>query len=316
MSCYHRTRQNVILKKYPNDLEILLQEYPDKPWNWIFLSRNNRITEEFIISHIDYPWNYHALSDRRSDLSIEFIESHIDKPWNWARLSRNRNVTLEFILENKDRSWNWVSIDKRFNSSVEFLEEHLSQPYDWQALSSKYHLPLNFIEKYTDKPWDWNSLSKNYHITEEFIKKHIDKPWEWEDLYEYTEFALPIFEKYHSDNMQYLFWLLSNPHITLDVIERYISENKYDFESINIWTSISRNPNITVDFIEKYIDKPWDWNMISRNQFQWHSVVFEKIYKYELTNVRQIFKDIFLKVPHTAAIPELSDVIEKYMDVI
>jgi hypothetical protein len=38
----------------------LLEKYPDKPWNWGFISKNPNLT-------------------------IEFVENNPDKPWDWCR---------------------------------------------------------------------------------------------------------------------------------------------------------------------------------------------------------------------------------------
>ena len=65
-----------------NELEKLLLEFPDKPWNWKELSRNPNIT-------------------------LEIVEANPDKPWNWYYFSGNPNVTIDFIKKCPDKSWNW-----------------------------------------------------------------------------------------------------------------------------------------------------------------------------------------------------------------
>ena len=45
-----------------NHLYILLQLYPDKPWDWAGLSQNPNITWEIIQAHPDKPWDYDGLS--------------------------------------------------------------------------------------------------------------------------------------------------------------------------------------------------------------------------------------------------------------
>ena len=40
------------------------------------------------------------------------------------------------------------------------------------------------------------------------------------------------------------------------------------------WNGISRNPNITMGVIEKYPDKPWDWEDISCNPFNYEKELF------------------------------------------
>jgi len=40
-----------------NELVELLEEYPDKPWNWIAISANPNVNMEYIESHPDKSWN-------------------------------------------------------------------------------------------------------------------------------------------------------------------------------------------------------------------------------------------------------------------
>lgn len=47
-----------------NALEILLEKYPDKSWNWKFLSVNPNITHDFIKRYPDKPWIIHNCSQR------------------------------------------------------------------------------------------------------------------------------------------------------------------------------------------------------------------------------------------------------------
>ena len=45
-----------------NELQKLLLKYPDKPWNWYWLSCNSNITMDFIEKYPDNPWNRNAIS--------------------------------------------------------------------------------------------------------------------------------------------------------------------------------------------------------------------------------------------------------------
>ena len=63
---------NSPLKMEDNELQKLLQKYPNKPWYWFYLSYNPNIT-------------------------LEFVEKYLYKPWDWVGLSYNTNVTMEFV---------------------------------------------------------------------------------------------------------------------------------------------------------------------------------------------------------------------------
>ena len=56
----------------------IVEKYPDKPWNWKWLSENSNFTLEIIQKNIGKPWNWYWLS-KNPNISIKFIERHIDK---------------------------------------------------------------------------------------------------------------------------------------------------------------------------------------------------------------------------------------------
>ena len=56
----------------PNITIEIIEKYPDKPWNWNWMSCNSNIT-------------------------MEFIEKYSDKPWDWDWISSNPNITIEII---------------------------------------------------------------------------------------------------------------------------------------------------------------------------------------------------------------------------
>ena len=56
----------------------LILKYPDKHWNWYWLSLNPNIT-------------------------FQNISDHPDKSWYWSQLSRHRNITFQNILDYSDK---------------------------------------------------------------------------------------------------------------------------------------------------------------------------------------------------------------------
>lgn len=64
-----------------NQLQKLINAYPNKPWNWTILSRNPNITMDDVLARPD-------------------------KAWNWGSLSLNPNITIKIVLEHSTRSWN------------------------------------------------------------------------------------------------------------------------------------------------------------------------------------------------------------------
>ena len=41
-----------------NPLWYLIQKYPEKPWNWFWISHNPNITWEHILINPEKPWNW------------------------------------------------------------------------------------------------------------------------------------------------------------------------------------------------------------------------------------------------------------------
>jgi hypothetical protein len=88
------------LKKPDNDLWILIELFPDKPWDWYWISKNKNITWQNII---DNP----------------------DKSWDWYYISSNPNITWEIIVDNPDKQWNWYGISMNdFNHDKKMSEYH------------------------------------------------------------------------------------------------------------------------------------------------------------------------------------------------
>jgi hypothetical protein len=65
----------------------IIEKYPDKSWDWKWISENPNIT-------------------------MEIIEKYPDNPWNWSYISENPNITMEIIEKYPDRTWNWEWISK------------------------------------------------------------------------------------------------------------------------------------------------------------------------------------------------------------
>ena len=56
----------------------ILETYPNKPWEWDYISANPNIT-------------------------MEIIEKYPNKPWSWVHISCNPNITMEFIEKYIDK---------------------------------------------------------------------------------------------------------------------------------------------------------------------------------------------------------------------
>lgn len=69
-----------------------VEKYPEKQWNWAWISSNPRTTKEIIEKHMSAnPYEYQAY-------------------WNWSYISCNPNITIEFIEKYSEKPWRWDRI--------------------------------------------------------------------------------------------------------------------------------------------------------------------------------------------------------------
>ena len=113
------------------DITYLLQKYPDKQWDWYYLSRNSIITMKDILNNPDKPWDWSMLSSNKN-ITIKDLLNNPDKPWDWSMLSsHNKNITIEFIEKNIDKI-NFSSLSSNIfrdeNSYLELLNKYVKLP--------------------------------------------------------------------------------------------------------------------------------------------------------------------------------------------
>lgn len=243
-----------------NALEILLEKYPYKRWDWKFLSVNPNITQDFIKRYPDKPWiidnnkyitrtvnNY--LDDDYDTFTIKLNEYE-----KWAVISQDLTITLDFIEKNIDMPFNWHFISRNPNITIDFIKKYPNVQWNWRNISENKGISMNDIEMNPDMPWNLNGISCNPNLTSEFIEKYpenrsaSDKSWNWE-------------------------LISQNPNINIEYIEKKyvscISSSEWK------WVIISRSPSITFDFIEKNIDKI-NWGSLSRNTFEHQNMLLLK----------------------------------------
>jgi hypothetical protein len=77
-------------------LSIMMKDvlaYPEKPWNWRWISSNSGITMRDVLAHPGKPWNWELISGK-PDIVMGDILSYPEKPWDWNELSQN-----EFLFD-------------------------------------------------------------------------------------------------------------------------------------------------------------------------------------------------------------------------
>ena len=104
----------------------IIQNNPEKPWNWNGISYNPNITFNIIRENPEKPWNWYNLS-QNPNITWDIIQNNLEKPWNWDGISRNPNITFNIIRENPEREWNWIEIS--YNNFTKEKEKFIRQKY-------------------------------------------------------------------------------------------------------------------------------------------------------------------------------------------
>lgn len=239
-----------------NALEILLEKYPDKRWDWGCISINPNITQDFIKRYPDKPWiinNHKYITQTVNDYLDDYNTIKLSKNDTWAIISQDLNITLNFIEKNIDMPFNWHFISQNPNITIDFIKKYPNVQWNWRNISENKGILMDDIEMNIDMPWDWNwiGISCNPNLTTAFIEKYPDtnrstnERWNWD-------------------------FISRNPNINIEYIEKnYAKDDAFK------WVIISRSPSITIDFIEKNIDKI-NWGSLSRNTFEHQNMLLLK----------------------------------------
>jgi hypothetical protein len=83
-----------------------IENNPDKPWNWEYLSENPNITWDIVVDNPEKKWDYDSLSVN-PNITWDIIEANLDKPWIYELLSENlmykypffNNQQLSYLLK-------------------------------------------------------------------------------------------------------------------------------------------------------------------------------------------------------------------------
>jgi hypothetical protein len=117
-----------------------INKYPDKPWEWHYLSHNPNLTIDFIKKNPDIDdnkWNWYFISEN-PNISMSDIESNPDQKWRWGSISKNPSITIEFIEKNIDKVY-WETIS---HNTFEYQNELLK--------NDKIDRLLKFTKLHTD----------------------------------------------------------------------------------------------------------------------------------------------------------------------
>jgi len=147
---------NFILKN-PDFNIYLVKKSKDKWWQ---LSYNPNITWDIIQNNPDKYWDWSNIS-RNPNITWDIIQNNPDKDWDWQFISRNPNITWDIIQNNPDKDWDWTSISEHPNITWEIIQNNPDKDWDWNSISEHPNITWEIIQNNPDKDWNWNYISCN-----------------------------------------------------------------------------------------------------------------------------------------------------------
>lgn len=228
-------------------------------------------------------WNWATIS-RRSHIDISIILSNLNKPWDWRAISRK--VTAEFVVKNlyhKNIRIPWIFYEVNIdNSSVEFMISNICCKrtnvliqWDWHKISNMCNIQYKLDNLYyctnqlcikipwifeTDNP---STIAANlYYPGCSFHNVPPEKiPWQWSKVdYNKMNIELYLDSMYYKDGSR-VPWdtrKMMSCKVIMDIINLF-PEMKWD------WRSLSYNKHLTNEFIYKHLYMNWDWYNIKFN---------------------------------------------------
>ena len=150
-----------------------IQEYKDLDAqgkvNWVCLSANQKLSEDFIREFKDQVYWYYISADQK--LSESFIREFQNKV-NWINISANQKLSEDFIREFKDKiDWNYIYYFQKL--SEDFICE-FQDKVDWRGISANQKLSEDFIREFKDKV-KWYYISRYQKLSESFIREFKNK---------------------------------------------------------------------------------------------------------------------------------------------
>ena len=124
----------------------IINEYPDKDWDWGLISQHPNITIEDIHNNPEKHWCWWFISQNQN-ITMAIINKYPNHPWNWSILSVGDIITLEDIENNPDKPWDWNSISRNnFTNHKECFElrvnkQKFTQDHLFESVVKKAYHP-------------------------------------------------------------------------------------------------------------------------------------------------------------------------------
>lgn len=278
-----------------NDLIKLLENYPNKNWQWNELSRNPNIDWQYIRANVHIPWDWIHISEN-PNITWEIIKNNPLYNWYWFNVSRNPSITWETIENNMNLSnknfigfpaWSKAGIRQNPNISweiifnnMEFIDENPDNnpiiPYYNSNLDDYVrdtsNLTLNIIRNNPAYRWNMPHILKNPNILKDYCSQNSSIEFSLRNFIQEIAKLKMHHRIYNYESISY------NDALTWEIIQA----NPVIYGGVNWkWDHISSNPNITWEIIQSDLNIPWNKNVVLENPNITWEIIEENIYIFE-----------------------------------
>lgn len=161
------------------DLELYIPikfiiSHPYYFWDWRQICQDYNITEQMILENPNVPWDHNIISNY---MKKEFMLEHMEKPWNLMILF---DADIEKIMETI-RKYPNIHCDcgylSRLNFPIEFIMEFPYVQWDYYEICKfNYTITESMIEMFPFFPWNFEALTSNLNISNYFI---LNTKYKW-----------------------------------------------------------------------------------------------------------------------------------------
>ena len=253
------------ISRNPNLTYRIVQQYPDKKWNYFWLGTHPNITWADIASHPDKPWDYANSVSNNPNLTWTDITGNSQHPWNYDLICANKNIPFQVLIQPqyKEKLKHESSISCNPNITWEDIANNQQQHIRWNYSTLTYNpnITVDIIHAHRDKPWDYRFLHLNQNMTLDVIlRTRRDIEWNESMLTQDKKITYEDIKK-HSSALKWNYKLLTkNPNITwADITDKDNDDIYWDF------FYISKNANITWDIVCRHPERKWRYDILSGN---------------------------------------------------
>ena len=138
--------RNDALNLNPNITWEFIIKRQDINWDYrtlLYYVELNDLAWDFIFNNLNKPWDWSFLSiDEKID--FDFVKNNIGLRWDWAFLSLNKNITWDIVLKNIHLPWDWNNLSQNSNISWDIIKSYPEKQWAYDHLIDNDSLMFSF----------------------------------------------------------------------------------------------------------------------------------------------------------------------------